>query len=654
MFTRVLIKYLEGKDANLHTKAKLVIKDCAERNKRGEPGYESVTMAMQRRLKDLVGETYWKKAQEFLYYMHQKRKQQLLLQQQQQQQGDATQSPRVGPDGASQKIQLPSNMTEEQKRRYIEQKRKQQAALAKAKGSTLTIDKTLDKMRQELHEKREQIEMQTSPQPVRPLDKDVGKGEPIATVGSPSAAAPLPTVTKGKKGQRRKSDGSAKTTRKAAASTAKATPPAPAAPVPAPVKVVMPVAKPILVEPTREYEELMELIDHAVDYDWPSIGQLLGDQKDLNLSEEERQLLYGDASPMPVPVTTADQADGTQMMELEDEQPTETEEQQDASPGSSWGTKNVLSVRAAWARLRLGEVKRNEKARTTGAAPVVAGGLLTLPSDPGKLPSPSSAPTEGSEATAAEGGWVNEEIAEKDPALALLSNGCQIYLQGVLEKAMQCARQRQNLDGIRLWHQQYAANEEEESKPAEKATDDADKEKDEPENAETSEDKKTENNDQSKGQPPVSAEANVDSSKKEDKPKIKPPPLLLRLGCDVSRQIAQAQGNAALTVKRMEEALERQPGVPSSARKLSPETLAAATSMNDLSWRPLLKEGAKKADYEAKRSFEIYGGKESKDPPLGRVPKKAKLVVEDFIMGSKLVTEGKQQRAYTASAFIFF
>jgi hypothetical protein len=59
MFTRVLVKYLEQKDKNLHLKAKAVIKDCADRNKRGERGYESVTMAMQRRLKDLVGETYW-------------------------------------------------------------------------------------------------------------------------------------------------------------------------------------------------------------------------------------------------------------------------------------------------------------------------------------------------------------------------------------------------------------------------------------------------------------------------------------------------------------------------------------------------------------------------------------------------------------------
>ena len=62
MFTRVLIKYLEQKDKNLHARAKAIIKDCAEKNKAQTPGYESVTESMKHRLRDLVGETYWKKA----------------------------------------------------------------------------------------------------------------------------------------------------------------------------------------------------------------------------------------------------------------------------------------------------------------------------------------------------------------------------------------------------------------------------------------------------------------------------------------------------------------------------------------------------------------------------------------------------------------
>ena len=63
MFTRVLMKYLETKDPALHQKVKAIIKDCAERNKRGEPGYESVTASMRSRLKRVVSESYWSRAE---------------------------------------------------------------------------------------------------------------------------------------------------------------------------------------------------------------------------------------------------------------------------------------------------------------------------------------------------------------------------------------------------------------------------------------------------------------------------------------------------------------------------------------------------------------------------------------------------------------
>jgi hypothetical protein len=632
MLTRALIKYLEGKDKALHHKAKFVIEDCAERNKRGERGYESVTMAMQRRLKDLVGETYWKKAQEFLYYMHQKRKAAM----QQQAEGatatrGATQPPGASISGQSQPLDSQQQLTNDQKRqKYLDERQKQQAAvIAKAKGST-----PIEKMRQEIHQKREEIAMQTTPQPGRPNATEAPgeKGtsaQSVSSVAGPATATPLPTITKGKKAVRRKSDGSAKTqSRKSATSTSSksaTTSPVPA-PTPAPAKVVVAVPKPIVVEPPREYEELMTLIDHAVDYDWPSIGQLLGDEKDLNLSEEERELLYGDSSPLPVSAsgrtsvpfgtTPAPVANGDAV----------GREAIDTLPQSGWGSNNVLSARAAWAVLRLKEQKRREyEATRGGSAPTVAGGLLSLPSDPNKTP-PGPTTSDSSSATN-EGAWINEDTAEKDAALALLSEGCQIYLKGVLEKCIQCAHQRQNLDGIRLWHQQFASIHEEESKPAETTS----------KNGETSDSTSLE-----------------DQKTKKVKNLKNKPPLLLRLGCDVSRQIALAHGNAAMIVKRMEEALERQPDVPSAARVLNQDTLAEATSMSDLAWRPLLKEGSKKADYEAKRSFEIYGGKESKDPPLGRVPKKAKLVVSDFLTGSELSREGNHHRASTASMFIQF
>ena len=60
----------------MHQQAKVIIKDCAGRNKRQEPGYESVTESMKRRLKELVGDYYWMKANEYLIqFIEQKRRQ---------------------------------------------------------------------------------------------------------------------------------------------------------------------------------------------------------------------------------------------------------------------------------------------------------------------------------------------------------------------------------------------------------------------------------------------------------------------------------------------------------------------------------------------------------------------------------------------------
>ena len=52
--------------------------------------------------------------------------------------------------------------------------------------------------------------------------------------------------------------------------------------------------------------------------------------------------------------------------------------------------------------------------------------------------------------------------------------------------------------------------------------------------------------------------------------------------------------------------------------------------MSDLAKIPQLGNAAKKAYYDEKRCFEIYGGKHSCEAPLGRVPKKAKFLVGDI------------------------
>ena len=130
--------------------------------------------------------------------------------------------------------------------------------------------------------------------------------------------------------------------------------------------------------------------------------------------------------------------------------------------------------------------------------------------------------------------------------------------------------------------------------------------------------------------------------------------LAIRLGCDVSRQFARAAGNAAMTCKRMEQALERQTDLTSRARALNDKTFMEATSMADLAMRPLLAKGVENADYYGKRSFELSGGKRALEPPLGRVPKVAKLEVVDFVMGSNLSDGVGHHKASTASSGIFF
>jgi len=65
-FTRVLMKYLENKDKNMHANAKRVIRECADENKRNNPAFASLSVSMQVRLRDLVGEAYWKKTEDYL------------------------------------------------------------------------------------------------------------------------------------------------------------------------------------------------------------------------------------------------------------------------------------------------------------------------------------------------------------------------------------------------------------------------------------------------------------------------------------------------------------------------------------------------------------------------------------------------------------
>jgi hypothetical protein len=214
----------------------------------------------------------------------------------------------------------------------------------------------------------------------------------------------------------------------------------------------------------------------------------------------------------------------------------------------------VLSARAAWAKLRLEEDLQYELEQSSLSLPGVKPNTdetMTTSKDPHE--------------------WFNEEEAEEDDTLALLSEATQYYLRTILQGAMHAASQRLNIDGIRLWHTQHQA---------------ADK-----------------------------------GAKQESIP------FSLRLGCDVQRQVALVQGNAAKTCQRMEEALSRS---SESKGDIDYDVLCNTSSMMELSKIPVISTAAAKAEECAKRSFEIYGGKSSGDPPFGRVPKKAKITLKDL------------------------
>jgi hypothetical protein len=261
-------------------------------------------------------------------------------------------------------------------------------------------------------------------------------------------------------------------------------------------------------------------------------------------------------------------------------------------PIPGWSRRNLVSSRIAWARVRLPE-QRRIRHLASAANPSVGDGQLTLAAPSSQPPAAANAQLlELANRTA----WHSDEAAERDPVLAALSEATEMYVKSVLEKAVFCGRQRLQLDGIRIWY--------------EEPTD----------------------------------------------PSNEPPPLGLVLGCDVTRQAARAAGNAALACKRMEEALERQEGVPLSHRTLDNETLSEASSMSEIALLPKLANGVDAADLEAKRQFEVYGGKLAQsEPPLGRVPKRAKLEVVDFQLGMQLASgHSRRHKASTLSGSFAF
>lgn len=532
------MKYLETKDPPLHLKVKAIIKDCAERNKRQERGYESVTASMKTRLQQVVGDAYWKRAEAYLAHFLKEKERKAELErmkhassggggggmpQQQQQQGKSS----GGGNGAPQQQQAaamrpggaPPPSTMAAMRQDMEQRK--QALAAAAGSSTTTTGKS------------------KSSSAGGPKAGTTAAGPQSFTFKNKTAGAAAATASGNASGKTTPTQG-----KRASPAGKKSTAEANSANAPASNQQQQQPA------PPKEYNEFMEMIDHAVDFDWTTAGLIMGRQQlpleamvveDLLMPHfQQEPSFYG--QPFPIP---------------------------------NWTHRNVVSSRTAWACVRLPELTRQDRLvgnddSTTLAAPIPGQSVPTIP-------------------RTAWNTWHNEDVAEDDVVLAVISEGCQVYLKSILEKAIHCSRQRQNLDGTRLWYKQCSS---------------------------------------------------IRSSQQNP-----PPPLSLRLGCDVRRQWARTSGNDALICKRMEQALERQERVPQSARALKQETLEQESSMSSLALRPKLAQGVEDAETQAKRCFEVYGGKDASEPVFDRVTKRPKLELIDFELGMELqAVGGSRQR----------
>ena len=370
----------------------------------------------------------------------------------------------------------------------------------------------------------------------------------------------------------------------------------------------------------RDHRTLMETVDHAVAIDVQSLPHLLSSKEhkfDVQLDEEQRVLLYGDkgeerrARVQEICRAARDAAGEQYAVTQQADRPPPLPWRLPAAY-EGWGTNNVVTVRNAWAKIRLPEsvvhkqkVKQKEGSGTDGVAE-------RLPSAEGF---PPSAMRDGSvvghgatetspliEEDTTNHVWYDEQRATHDPTLALLSEAAEVFLKSAIEKAIGRARLRMNLDGVRLWHLMHARS-------------------------------------------AVQGVAAKTSSAGR-------PQVLLRLGCDVQRQIALAEGNAAKTYQRMEEALSRRNDSNPAAASLDTNPramLAESSSMSDLSKRPPLKSAVKAADEDAKRKFAVFGGINSKEPPFGRVPKKAKVVLQDIVEGSEIVGGRRRTSSMTGT-----
>mmetsp|Transcript_33755 Transcript_33755/g.48876 ORF Transcript_33755/g.48876 Transcript_33755/m.48876 type:complete len:704 (-) Transcript_33755:316-2427(-) len=509
MFTKVLMKYLENKDPELHARAKIVIKDCAEKNKAKDPAYKSLTTAMQKRLRECVGEIYWKKADDYLkHFLKTKIEQQKKQRQKEEIERHAAreaEKARLAKMSAH-NAQPPSTSSSSAQSKSLSQaeiEHRKNQARKHAYNNSSSTGRTTPIVSSKQQQQQAQAVVSNSAAASNNLKKQTGQGmNPNIGMMMPNIMNPLASKSRGVPNANTSTSNNAQagssanrsmmnTSSNKAGSMTPITSSSTSAPPP----------------------DIMDQLDNNVRYDHTSAARLLSRENmadSLNLDAQQRILLYGKTDfisrKMPTTASRADQFRG-------------------------WHVKNIVNARIAFARTKLSCTSGN--------------------------------PAEGS----SESEWINEDVAENDPVLTLVSEATQLYVKKMLESAVTSSRKKQNLDGIRLWHLQH-------------------------------------------GQ--------------------KQAPLALQLGCDVPRQVALADGQAAKICQRMEQALSRRDvGIELSEIK-STDALHASSSMSELSRTIRVSNASANAEVHAKRSFEVFAGKDGRAPPFGRVPKRCKLLVSDL------------------------
>ena len=593
MFTRVLMKYLEQRDQDMHTRAKAQIKECYEKNKQGDPNFKSLTTSMKARLKQTVGDVYWKKAHDYLdHFLKQKKGGQAR---QHAAQHASSQQSRTPPDARVQQQAMSKRTYPSQTSSHYQQQHQREMERKQAQEMQRREEQEQLRLKQQQRQHQQAASRAAAMSHQGGMAKVVqaGTGQVISAgsrgggitmdsaAGTGSGARHPATIqnTTTAKAKEKKSDS------KKTAGTKRKKPPA---------KSTSSSSTTSTTSKRRASQQGSKFglldVDHAVMLDVKSVPNILTKSMDVKLAEEQRILLYGDDKDQSERVKNIAKVANKRVMT------SQFKTNQFKQVGMSvslpydlppelrgWGDHNVLTVRNAWAAVRLPEshlarVEKKKKEQSEKAA------AAAQSKSSGEAPSPAADGDKSSTATSSRNSkseyyqslkdddknhvWYNEVRAQSDPALAVLSAATEMYLKTTIEQAIGKARLRQNLDGIRLWH-------------------------------------------------------------KLSKSGKNPPPALIRLGCDVRRQVALAEGNACKTYQRMEEAISRQGSA--RADKDLDDMLLEATSMADLSKKVPLKSAAQRAELEAKRRFQVFAGSESHDP-FGVLPKKSKVTLQDIVV----------------------